>query len=230
MATVTQVEPKKKFFYGWYVAIAVLITYTCTTSINWVSTMIFPFLQQEMGWTAATLGMFVALRSYIGILWNPTAGIITNILGNRKAIIIGCIISGTGVCLYTLVTPDKPWLMILFWPGVMSFGQFISSTIGVTSVPRKWFVKNSALVQGMMGSFWGFTSAIIFPSMSGLAGAIGWRNAIYMLVPCFVIVAELMAIFIIRNNPEQKGLNPDGVSNEELKRMREAARKVSGSI
>jgi MFS family permease len=229
MATATAAKPKAKFFYGWWIMIALMLTYTLCMAQNWTSTMIFPFLQKEMGWTATTLGMFTAIRSYIGVLWYPLTGYLTNKFGNKNAMIWGFIAGGIGVMLYTTVTADNAWLMILYWPGLMSFGVFLCSTIGINTLPRKWFIKNSSLAMGMIGSFWGFGSSVIFPAMSSLAASYGWRNAIYIVIPLATILGLAITIPIIKNSPEERGLNMDGMSDEELKRMREASAKAGSS-
>lgn len=226
---VASAKAKRKISYVWWVAAAILMCYTCSTGIGWTSTMIFPFLEKEMGWTAATLGMFIAIRSYIGIIWAPAAGQMTNWLGNRKAMLIGIVVQSVGVLLYTTINSSQVWLLVVYWPIIMAYGQWLAASIGVTSLPRKWFIKHSALVQGMMGSFWGVTSSVIFPSMSIIAAELGWRNAIFIIIPTLGVIFFLTTFFIVKKDtPEEMGLNPDGLSDEEIKQWREASRKATG--
>jgi nitrate/nitrite transporter NarK len=81
-------------------------------------------------------------------------------------------------------------------------------------------MKRAAVATGLIGGVWAFVSSVVFPGMSSLGAKIGWRNAIFILVPIFAVIGIVSCLFLIRDTPEQKGLRVDGLSDEELKKIK----------
>jgi MFS family permease len=200
---------KSGLFYGWWVILGACLGYTASSSMNWVTSMVFPQLQKEMGWTAADLGFLLAATVWLGLLWAPFGGWLCDRIGNRWAIIVGLLIAGGAVLIYTTV--HQIWQLFIFYPILTGIGVQIAGQIGSMSLPRKWFIKRSALVAGVIGGFWGITSSLIFPAVTELAASKGWRQTIFIMVPTIIIIAIAVIFFVVRDSPEKKGLHPDGV-------------------
>lgn len=221
MATVTAgAKPKSKFYYGWWVAIGVTIVYCAYCSINWVNTICFPLLQKEFGWTATDLGLLMAISTWGSVLWSPIGGWICNRLGNRRTILIFFFLDAGVVLLYTTIT--ALWQMVIYYSILAGFFNVTGSMVATMSLPRKWFIKHAGLATGLTGGVWGFISSVVFPGMSFLGAALGWRQAIFILVPIYAVIGIVTAVFLIHNSPEERGLHPDGVSDEDFKKLQAA--------
>jgi MFS family permease len=211
-------RPEKGIFSGWWVVIGCMVSYSSMASINWMPTMIFPSLQQELGWTAADLGLLLASMQWLNILWAPIGGSVCDRIGNRWTILIFSIVAGSAVLMYTTVT--QIWQMYLYYAVLCGFATQTVLMIAILSLPRKWFMKRSALASGLLGGFWGIISSIMFPLVCSLAVNIGWRRTIFIVTPTLTVITVLVTLLLIRDTPEKVGQNVDGVSDEELSRIR----------
>jgi MFS family permease len=204
-------KTKKGLFMGWRVVAGCVICYSTIAAFYWIVPMIFPQLEQEFGWTATDLGLFIAVESWLVILWAPIGGWICDRIGSRKTIMIFSTIALFAVLMYTQIT--EKWQVYLFFGVLCGLGVQVGSSIGVVSLPRKWFTKRAALASGLIGGGWGLFSALAFPAVSVLAVSIGWRPTVFIIAPIVYVMTILAAVFLIRDSPEKMGLNVDGAPN-----------------
>lgn len=224
-------EPKlkRRIYLGWWVIVASCFAWFPMGAMTFVTTMIFPFLQKERGWTATDLSLILACGSWGGIVAGPINGWICNHIGNRKSILIGVSIAALG-CLGYMMTTEL-WQVLVFRVIFVTVGLSLGQTIGLQSIPRKWFAKYGAFGTGILYSNWAFWFAVVFPLTTGLAAAYGWRNAILMTVIPMWAICMISTYIGIWNSPEEKGLHPDGVTDEEwgkLQAARAARAKTAG--
>ena len=193
---------------GWRVIAGCVVCYSTIAAFYWIVPMIFPQLQKEFGWTATDLGLFIAVASWLVILWAPLGGWICDRIGSQRTIMIFSTVALVAVLMYTRMT--EKWQLYLLFGVLCGLGVQIGSSIGVVSLPRKWFTKRAALASGIMGGGWGLFSAIAFPAVGSLASGIGWRQAIFIVAPAVYVLTILAAVFLIRDSPEKMGVRVDG--------------------
>ena len=207
-------KTKKGVFMGWRVVAGCVICYSTIAAFYWIVPMIFPQLQQEFGWTATDLGLFIAVESWLVVLWAPLGGWICDRIGSQKTIMIFSTIALIAVLMYTRIT--EKWMIYVLFGVFVGLGVQVGSSIGVVSLPRKWFTKRAALASGLIGGGWGLFSAVAFPAVSRMATGLGWRTTIFIFAPIVWILTMLSAVFLIRDSPEKMGLNADGAPSPKI--------------
>lgn len=199
---------RKGIFYGWWVAIACSIIYGLSSIGHYATSIFFPFISAEMGWTEADLGMVFSIYLWIFVAGGFLAGYLVDRIGGRKTFIIGAVIGCTGLVL--LSTINSLTQVFIYYSVIASVGIAMQLVIPTQAVARKWFVKRAGLVAGIIAATFGLTSALLFPLLTQLAAAQGWQSTLWQCAIAVEAVVILLAVFVVRDTPESIGLHPDG--------------------
>lgn len=79
----------------------------------------------------------------------------------------------------------------------------------------KWFDRRRGLAVGLSGILTATGFSIAPLALDGLIGQFGWRGAWAALAVVIGVFFAFVASALYRDNPEQCGLQPDGISVEE---------------
>ena len=173
-----------------------------------------------MGWTSADLGFVFSAYTWGTCLWAPIVGWVCDRIGNRKTIIVGLILSTAGALL--LATVQNIWQVYLYYSFFIGFSVSMTLTITVQSLIRKWFMRKAGTASGILNAVTAAAAALLLPLLTGIAAAWGWRPTLAVATVLMQGIGVFFAFFVIRDTPESKGLNVDGVSDEELQKIRAA--------
>lgn len=208
------------FGAGWVVILYCLLMFflyvgTCNDGANITA----PNVEYLLGLETGTIMNMNSLAGLVGVVFFIIAGQINRKIGARLTSGICCIISGVAyilacnapsVVLYTVA-------MCFVYGGIMSAGYVAGGTLVAT-----WFPKKKGVVMGYTTMGHNLASAfyvqlvaiLIAPMVTGMAD-IG-QNFKTGIVPIGVgaIVLGILGMLFIRNTPQERGINPDNVSDE----------------
>ena len=205
---------KPKIFYGWYIVLASVLSNALLSGIVWggFGAFIIP-IETTFGWSRSAISGAMALRQLESGILAPFVGWVVDKFGGRLVIIGGAITTGLG-------------LMALGWfsVGIISFYFFfIIVAIGTSGVSHavtwpviisRWFDRKKGLAVGIAvtGPTIGTTLIIL---NTALEDRFGWRSVLGVYGIVVILFVGLMGV-IVRDRPEELGLNPDGdISNHE---------------
>ncbi len=98
--------------------------------------------------------------------------------------------------------------MSLVVGGIMSAGYIAGGTL-----VAQWFPKKKGVVMGYTTMGHNLASAFYVPLITVLVDRLGIERGV--MVPAIAsIVLGILGLIFIRNTPQEKGLNPDNVSDE----------------
>lgn len=158
--------------------------------------------------TIITMNGYVGMIAVIGFI---IAGQINKKIGPRLTSAICLIISGvtyigcgnaTSVMLYTVC-------MTLCATGMMSAGYVAGGTL-----VANWFPKKKGIVMGYTTMGHNFASAFYVAIMTGLIATMGSMNKASWLPGVAAIILGIVGFIFMRNTPQERGINPDNVSDE----------------
>ena len=134
--------------YGWVIAaVSFLTLITAAGFRSTVGVLIVP-LQDEFGWSRATISAAVAINLVLYGLGGPFAAGLYDRFGIRRVIVIALATIAISSTLTTQI--DAPWQLDLLW-GVAN--GLSTGAIGVTLaavIASRWFVERRGIVTGML--------------------------------------------------------------------------------
>lgn len=158
--------------------------------------------------TIITMNGYAGMIAVIGFI---IAGQINKKIGPRLTSAICLIISGvtyigcgnaTSVMFYTVC-------MTLCATGMMSAGYVAGGTL-----VANWFPKKKGIVMGYTTMGHNFASAFYVAIMTGLIATMGSMTKASWLPGVAAIILGIVGFIFMRNTPQERGINPDNVSDE----------------
>jgi MFS family permease len=196
-------------FYGWWVVFAGLMIQLLQGSLFFHSFgAYFVYFQSEFGWTRTMLTGAFSLQRLESGLFGPIEGWLIKRFGARLLVSIGAVIAGAGLMLLSRI--DQVW-QFYFAYLIIAMGSSVGGFIAISSTVTNWFrVKRSRAIGIAMSGF--PVGGMLVPVLAWSMGHYGWRLTSFVsgliIIAIGVPVAQLL-----RNSPEEYGLNPDGVPN-----------------
>ncbi len=167
----------------------------------------------ELGWTRAdftlTRSIGQLVMAFVGVL----VGSRVDRFGGRPIMLIGATILVSALFAHSYINTLWEWL---FLNGVvMTVGCAMIGNLVVNVTLSKWFVINrgKAVAWAAMGVSFG--GIVLTPLATWLIDTQGWREA-WLWLGLFAGVFLYPVAVTIRRAPEDHGLNPDGLSAEEM--------------
>lgn len=196
------------FFYGWVIVGAALASqFVVVGAQTGVIGAFAKPMTEALGWSRTELflaeSMAQLMMAAIGIWLGPRV----DRLGARRLMLTGITILVPALLLISQVTTLWQWLLlrgVLFVCGAALLGLFVASV-----TVSKWFVMNRGRALGFatMGVS---LAGVVWPLLATAAiDVMGWRAA-WALVAGVAFVLLIPAASLMRRQPEDYGLSPDG--------------------
>ncbi len=198
----------KKIFHGWWVLLGLCIIYSASNGIVTLSLKRFyPSLIDAFSWTREEVTRPVSIFYLALAVLLPIIGVILD-KGNPKRIIItGAVIivaALTGMSFMENLTQFN-LLYIALAIGLAGAGLFSSMYI-----LTQWFHKHRGKAVGIL-LVGGSLGGALFNKVTGDSiDAMGWQNTFLLLAGIGAVFMILPWILVVKNNPQEIGLWPDG--------------------
>jgi sugar phosphate permease len=199
--------------YGWVIAaVAFLTLITAAGFRSTVGVLIVP-LQDEFGWSRATISAAVAINLVLYGLGGPFAAGLYDRFGIRRVIVIALATIAISSTLTTQI--DAPWQLDLLW-GVAN--GLSTGAIGVTLaavIASRWFVERRGVVTGMLTASNATGQLVFLPLLGWIVTAQGWRSAaLTVSIVALAFTLPLVALFL-RDSPAEIGLRAYGAVEDD---------------
>lgn len=222
------------FGAGWVIIIYCLLMFFLYVGMcNDGANITAPNVAARLGVENGTIMNMNSVAGLVGVVFFIIVGQINRKIGARMTSGICCIISGiayilacnaASVVIYTVA-------MCFVYGGIMSAGYVAGGTLVAT-----WFPKKKGVVMGyttmghnLASAFYVQLVAILIAPMVAGTENIG-ENFSTGIIPIGVaaIVLGILGMLFIRNTPQERGLNPDNVSDEVYKNEYDTSDEVEG--
>ena len=202
--------PARKIYYGWYILIGVILAQFMATSTGQMVSGVFldplvEALQIEVWQFAAAISLATALGGISMVFIGP----LVDRIGPRRLMLAGAFFSAVGL---TGLSLQNAFIFFFLFQAInRALGPNLFGGPVLNATVTKWFVVNRgwALAIGSIGVSLG---GIIAPiSMTAVVDNFGWRTG-YVTMAGVVLLIIVPIAFIMRRQPEDVGLLPDGIS------------------
>jgi MFS family permease len=198
----------KKVFYGWWIVLATHVI--CMIGYGtWLYSfgVFFKPMSAEFGWTRAMTAGAYSLRSIEGGIASPVVGWAVDKYGARIVILFGAVVSGASFAMMPLVNSLLGFYLV--YGILLSTGMSAMLYLPAWTVIAKWFKRRLSLAMALLAVGAGIGGLICAPASAFLIERYGWRSAFVVLGVVIWVVAIPLAL-VVRNNPAEMGLAPDG--------------------
>jgi MFS family permease len=197
---------KPALFYGYVVAAACFAIQATGIGTHIAFGVFFKPLLADFGWPRAALAgahsMAFMLMGLLGIF----VGRLNDRLGPRVVMTVTALLFGLGLFLMSKI--NAVWQAYVFYGFILGMGMSSVDVIALSTTAR-WFERRRGTMTGIVKVGTGAGQMSIPFAASMLIAAYGWRTS-FMILALFAVLMLAGAGQLLRRDPSQRGLLPDG--------------------
>ena len=195
-------------FYGWRVVLALAMMRVIGGGVGLYGRGVFLIpIEEDLGIGRDTISLVFTITGLQVGLFAPVAGMLAQRYGGRKLLLFGVLSSGAGYIALFWVNSLLALYMVFI--ALISLGFNWAIFQAPTAITNAWFARRKALALSLLSAGIGAGGLVLVPTLEALVRIYGWR-ASSVVAGAVIIVVGLAAVAVVRNNPEERGLHPDG--------------------
>lgn len=199
---------KKKIFYGWFVVAGcvMIMALGYAPLVSCASLFIKP-ITEDLGIARSAYTLVNTISTLLGVFLAPVAGKLMSSKHMHK-ILVTCI-AGVSISygMFSVANSLPVFYFIAVFVGIFAAG---STMIPISVVITNWFQKQRGLATSIAMAGSGIGGAILSPVIGKLITGYGWRQTYVVIAAVMFCVLVPIGVFIIRQKPSDKGLQPYG--------------------
>jgi sugar phosphate permease len=196
-----------KLHYAWVVAAVTFLTLLAAAGVRATPGVLIVPLENEFGWSRATISFAVGLNIFLYGLIGPFAAAVMDRFGLRRTMLAALALIATGVALTPLMT--QPWQLVLLWGVVVGTGSGTTALVLGATVAARWFAARRGLVMGVLTASTATGQLVFLPFLASLAVNHGWRLVSLVVAAVAAGMIPIVAL-LMRDRPADIGLAPYG--------------------
>ena len=205
-----------RMFHGWYVVMGCSLVALGTSGTQFSFGVFLQPMTEEFGWSRGTLSLAFGITFMLSGLMRPLAGYLADRYSPKVVALSGVALLG----IMLLIVPSVQTLTQLYAVfAVMSIGLTMGVGPILTKVISSWFYARRGFTLGLHSSAGSFGALILVPTASVFLILLDWRDAYYFLGGLALLVILPIGLILIRNTPQEMGLEPLGDTSD-LRRRR----------
>ena len=180
------------------------------------------YWMSEFGWSRTTISLAYSLHRTESGLLGPIHGALLQRFSPRRVIVAGVLLLGAGFMALAFVQDFVQFIVVFL---LMAIGASLCGLLSLMTVMVNWFDRRRTTALSLMQTGMSIGGLVVPLVALGLA-AFGWRPMAFVS-GLVVLGAGLPIARLMRRDPEQLGLRPDGASADAAA-ARSAAQRASG--
>ncbi len=199
------------FGVGWITIIYGLLMFWFYVGMcNDGSNITVPALAEKLGTERANLLNINTAAGLAGVVFFIIMGQVNNKIGARLTAGICTVVSGVAYIILGQSTSLPMYMIAMCFVagGIMSAGY-----IGGGALVAQWFPKKKGIVMGYTTMGHNLASAFFVPLITVLVARSGISGGM-LPIGIAAILLGVFGLIFIRNTPQERGINPDNVSDE----------------
>jgi sugar phosphate permease len=210
--TTTDVRRRTKLHLAWIVAAVAFVAAVGAAGFRATPGVLITPLQEEFGWSRATISAAVSVNLILFGLTSPFAAALMERFGMRRVVAAALALVAAGSGLTVFMTAS--WQLVLCWGVLVGLGTGSMALAFVATVTGRWFVRHRGVVTGVLTAGGAAGQLVFLPLLANLSAAYGWRAAALTVAAGALIVVPLV-IWLLRDHPADVGLPAYGAETVE---------------
>jgi sugar phosphate permease len=200
-------------FYGWIITAGSSLLAFVIVGVGFYSLTIFlDALCLDRGWSRASVSGATTLYFLTAGATGTLIGRAVDRYGPRGWIAGGALLMAAGLLAIGRVREPSDLFVVYF---LMALGFGMSSAVPTNAILARWFVVRRARAVSFSHTGVSVGGMVIVPFASTLVREEGLELAVGCLAAMVVAVALPIVLFVLRSDPRDHGLEPDGGGGEE---------------
>ncbi len=197
---------KTRYFYGYNIVAAGFTIQAVCIGALFAYGVFFKEIQAEFGWSRATISGASSLALLMMGAAGVLAGRLNDRIGPRILIAVSAVFLGLGYLLLSRI--QSPWQLYVVF-GILAGIGFSTHDVITLSTVARWFDKRRGAMSGIVKVGTG-SGQLLGPMLATLLLAVfGWRYS-NVIIGAAILVALLLVAQLMRRDPQEMGLLPDG--------------------
>jgi len=201
-------ETRKPLYYGWIVLAVCFFIVVISAGARTSFGAFFNPMREDFGWSYGLTSLAISIGMLVGGFFGPIVGYLLDKLGGRTVILWGIVIMGASTVLLSL-TPNILFLILMFGI-VTSIGTTGAGTSTAIALLARWFRRRRTIAFGLVTAGLSAGGLVMVPLAAYLIQATDWRTAWVVLGAIILGLGFPVTFSLLRNDPKEMGLLPDG--------------------
>lgn len=213
MDTRSAARRRPRIYYGWIIVVVLgLAQFTESAEIYPVLGVLLKPMTEEFGWSRSTFTLATSIGTFMGGLAGPLVGPLIDRYGGKWILIVSFTLLGFALIAQAFV--QELWQFYAVQIVSRFLAQGVINLALVIIIPQ-WFIKKRARATAFssMGGRLGNSVTPLY--VQALVSGYSWRVASVTTGMVILAFSLLPIAIFIRRKPEDMGLLPDGVTQEE---------------
>jgi len=213
---------------AWIVLGALTLCMLAASGLRSVFGVYIKPMEAEFGWSRGALSGAAAISLLFLGAAGPFVGRLADRWGPRRVITLSLVLLGLGALGSALV--QKLWHVYVTAGLFMSIGAGGLGLATGSAVIARWFETRRGLVMGIVGGAMSAGQLVVIPLATALTLYFGWRTSYLWLGAGLLVFILPVAIFLLRNDPEERGISPYGATGPVKTAAQAAAIQRAGRV
>lgn len=204
-------EPRSRkssgIYYGWYVIGAMFFMALVGVGPRQGLGLFFDRWTDEFGVSISMLSLMAGVGWLVNGIAHPFIGSLTDRYGGRIVMSVSMVVVGTGS--FLLGVSSNLWMLALVYILLISPGMAGILFVPASALASRWFKRKRGTAISILTSGASVGGMLMVPFMAYMLEIVDWR-ATWTLVGGMLLVSSPLLWFVLRNNPRELGLWPDG--------------------
>ncbi len=196
-----------RLHYAWIVVGLTFLVLLAGAGLRSAPAVLIVPLQNEFGWSRATISFAVAVNLMLYGLLGPFNAALMERFGLRRCV-AGSLLVIAAAMLATMAM-RAPWQLVLLWGVVVGGGTGMVALVLGATVAARWFQARRGLVMGVLTASTATGQLVFLPPLAALATTVGWR-AVSLTLAVVALALVVPVMLLLRDRPADMGLPPFG--------------------
>ncbi len=192
---------------AWWVAGVAFVALVASAGFRATPGVLILPLQEEFGWSTATVSLAVSVNLLLFGLTAPFAAALMEQFGMRRVVATALCVVAAGSGLTIFMTAS--WQLVLCWGVLVGLGTGSMALVFAATVANRWFTRSRGLVTGILTAGSATGQLVFLPLVAVLAERSGWRTAALVVAGAALAVVPLV-LLLLADRPADVGLEPYG--------------------
>ena len=221
--------PAGRIYYGWVIVGSFFLLNIAGQASGTLNFGLFVIpISEELGLSRQTIGWAQTGRLWAGGLSGMAIGWWLDRYGPRVPVVVAIVVATVGLLVLARVQSAAGLFGVLLVLGASGWTAAGGGALFATVPVAKWFIRLRGRATGMVQLGLGVGGAVFLPLTQMLISNRGWRAAWVTLA--WLSAAMLPLVLLLRRQPSDLGLEPDGGLARAARRGRKAsARHAAGT-